>query len=191
MNNKTKNIDPGVKDLIINAAYGSLSYSENRKAKRLIKNNPELKELYNEYKSTADSVHSLPKEKMPDSVLHNTERFTEIDLSRKESSFTNDLVSIFYAKPQFTFIATAIVMAILIFSIFLKNNNSVDFESSQYTKAEVEMANRQAKQTLMLVSHILNSTTSTVTEEIIPNRVVKPINESFNYVNDLLKKGDI
>lgn len=191
MNDKTKNIDPGVKDLIINTAYGSAGYWEKLKAKRLISSNPELKELFNEYKQTADSVHSLNKEVMPDSVLHNAETITETRLSKKENSFLDDLISVFYAKPQVTFIATAVVMGMLIFAVFTKNNNAIDYDSIPYTKQEVERANRQAKQALMLVSQVLNTTSSTVTEQIIPNRVVKPINESFEYINNLFKEGDI
>lgn len=191
MNNKTKNIDPGEKDLIINAAYGGITLFEKLKAKKLMRENPALKKFYDEYKSTADSVHQLEKEKMPASILQNAEKTTEVNITRKEYSFFNDLTTIFFSKPQLAFIATAIVAALLIFSVITKQNNSIDFDKSEYTKNEVELANRQAKQTLMLVSQILSSTQASVTEEIIPNRVIKPINESFEYVNDLFKKGDI
>ena len=191
MNNKIKNIDPGEKDLIINAAYGSANLLGKMKAKKLMKENPVLKDIYNEYKSTADSVHELEKDKMPDTILQNTEKTTEVNITRKEYSFFNDLAVIFFSKPQLAFIATAIVAALLIFSVITKQNNSIDFDKSEYTKNEVELANRQAKQTLMLVSQILSSTQASVTEDIIPNRVIKPINESFEYVNDLFKNGDI
>lgn len=191
MNNKIKNIDPGEKDLIINAAYGSANLLEKMKAKKLMRENSVLKDIYNEYKSTADSVHELEKEKMPDTILQNAEKTTEVNITRKEYSFFNDLAAIFFSKPQLAFIATAIVAALLIFSLITKQNNEIDFDNSQYTKNEVELANKQAKQTLMLVSQILSSTQASVTEDIIPNRVIKPINESFEYVNDLFKKGDI
>ena len=192
MNEKKKNIDPEIKNLIIETAYESASFLGKMRAEKLMKSNPELKTLYEEYKSTADSVHSLHKEEMPDSVLINTEQMTGTKLSRKSSSFFDDLLSIFYAKPQIAFAATAIVIGFLTFSIFLKNDSStIDFESSQYTRAEVELANRQAKHALLLVSQVLTTTSNKVADEIIPNRVVKPINESFEYVNDLFKKGDI
>ncbi|MDZ7764621.1 MAG: hypothetical protein U5K00_09360 [Melioribacteraceae bacterium] len=161
------------------------------KAKKLMKENSVLKDIYNEYKSTADSVHELEKEKMPDTILQNAEKTTEVNITRKEYSFFNDLTAIFFSKPQLAFIATAIVAALLIFSLITKQNNEIDFDNSQYTKNEVELAIKQAKQTLMLVSQILSSTQASVTEDIIPNRVIKPINESFEYVNDLFKKGDI
>ncbi len=191
MNEKTKNIDPGVNDLLINAAYGSAGFFDRLKVKKIIKNDPELRAIYNEYKSTADSVHSLENEAMPDSVLHNAELITESKLSKRGSSFLDDLLSVFFGKPQLTFVVTAVIIAMVTLSIFKNHENDIDFESSQFTRAEVELANKQAKQALMLVGQILNSTSSQVTEEIIPTKVVKPINESLEYVNELFKKGDI
>ena len=79
------------------------------------------------------------------------------------------------------------MFGILVSSIFLKNHQT----EAQYSQAEIELANKQARQTLMLVSKIFNSTQETVTEQIIPNRVIKPLNESLGYVNNLFKKGDI
>lgn len=176
-------------DLVINSAYGSSSLFQKIKAWFLIRENDELKELYNEYKSTAQSVHSLNEEKLPGYILHKVETETETNLSSNNNSFIADLTSILFEKPQLVFVTTAIIVGLIFSSIFF--NQSKTINTSPYTAEEVQLANKQAKEALAFVGKILNTTQATLTEEIIPNKVVKPINESFEYVNELLKKGDI
>lgn len=188
MNNQLENkFDQETIDLIIDAAYGSANFLKKIKVRFLIKENNELKVLYEEYKSTAKSVHSLDEEEIPEHVLNRVELETGINLTENENTFLGDLSSILFAKPQLIFITTAVLIAVLISSIFL-NEPKVQ---QNYSKAEIELANRQAREALALVGKVLNSTQATLTEEIIPNRVVKPINEGFEYVNELFKKGDI
>lgn len=190
MNNQLENkFNEEIIDLIINAAYGSASLFQKIKVWFLIRENNELKELYNEYRSTAQSVHSLEEEQLPEYVLHKIEVETETNLSKSESSFLADLTSILFEKPQLIFVTTAIVIGLIVSSIFF--NQSRDINTAPYTAEEVQLANKQAKEALALVGKILNTTQATLTEEIIPNKVVKPINESFEYVNELLKEGDI
>lgn len=174
-------------DLIINAAYGSANMFEKIKVWFLIRKNEELNLLYREYKATADSIHLLPNEEMPDYILERVERSINNSIQINENSFISDLLNIFLTKPQIVFVATAVVIGLMISSIFVKEQQF----NNQYSQAEIELANKQARETLMLVSKIFNSTQATITEDILPNRVVKPLNESFGYVNDLFKKGDI
>lgn len=188
MNNQLENKnEQKTTDLIINAAYGSVNVIEKIKVWFLIKQDEELNSLYKEYKATADSIHSLPHEEMPDYILERVEHSINNSIQVNENSFISDLLNIFLTRPQIVFVATAVVIGLMISSIFVKEQH-ID---NQYSQAEIELANKQARETLMLVSKIFNSTHTTLTEEILPNRVVKPLNESFGYVNDLFKKGDI
>lgn len=188
MNEQPKNnFNEETIDLVITVAYGSANFFDTIKAWFLIKKHDELKAIYDEYRLTANSVHSLHDE-MPNHILDKVELATGVELSKGKDGFFSDLTGIFLAKPQIVFIATAIVVALLVSSVFFKEHQQID---TQYSQAEIELANKQARQTLMLVSKIFNSTQETVTEEIIPNRVVKPLNESLGYVNNLFKQGDI
>lgn len=190
MNNQLENkFNEETIDLIINAAYGNISMFQKIKVRFLIRENSELKKLYDEYKSTADSVHSLNEEELPEYVLRRIENETKVNITENENGFLSDLSSILFAKPQIIFVTTAIVVGLVISSILFKEP---EVEStSPYTAAEIELANKQAKEALALVGKILNSTQAALTEEIIPQKVVKPINESFEYVNELFNKGDI
>ncbi len=190
MNNKLENkLNEETIDLIINAAYGNASMFQKIKVWFLIKENGELKKLYDEYKSTADSVHSLNEEELPEYVMRRIENETKVNLAENENGFFSDISSILFAKPQIIFATTAIVVGLVVSSILFKE--SAVESTAPYTAAEVELANKQAKEALALVGKILNSTQAALTEEIIPNRVVKPINEGFEYVNELFNKGDI
>jgi hypothetical protein len=174
-------------DSVVNAAYGSCSIFDRVKVWFLIKKHAELNELYNDYRSTANSVHSMWTEEVPTYVLDKVESVTGVTITGNKDGFFSDLTSILFAKPQLVFIATAIVIGVLLTSVFFKE----PVQENNYSSVEIELANKQAREALMLVSKIFNSTQATITEEIIPNRVVKPINESLGYINDLFKKGDI
>lgn len=174
-------------DLIINSAYGSAGLITKIKAWFLIRKNVELKNLYNEYKRTAKSVHSLDKDEMPDYVLQKLESKTGIELNTNETSFISDLTSILFAKPQLAFIATAVIIGVLLSSVLFKEPQI----ENNYSPSEIELANKQTREALAIVSRIFSSTQTKLTNEIIPNNVAKPINESFDYVNNLFKKGDI
>ena len=174
-------------DSVVNAAYGSSSITEKIKVWFLLRKHNELKELYDDYKSTANSVHSIGTEEIPTYVLDKVESVTGVTITENKDGFLSDLTSILFAKPQLVFVATAIVVGVLLTSVFFKE----PVQESNYSTLEIELANKQAREALMLVSKIFNSTQATITEEIIPNRVVKPINESLGYINDLFKKGDI
>lgn len=174
-------------DLIINSAYGSTGLITKIKVWFLIRRDVELKNLYNEYKRTAQSVHSLDKDELPYYVLQKVEPKTGIKLNTNETSFISDLTSLIFAKPKLAFIATALIIGVLLSSVLFKEPQI----ENNYTPSEIELANKQTFEALAIVSRIFSSTQTKLTEEIIPNNVAKPINESFDYVNNLFKKGDI
>ena len=69
-------------------------------------------------------------------------------------------------------------------SVFTNKNNN-----HNYTQAEIELASAQTKEALALVSKMLYSTKTALTDEILPKHVGKPVKESFNYVNVFLTEG--
>ena len=89
--------------------------------------------------------------------------------------------------------AATVVLAVIIFlGIFA--NRSIQH---QYTKAEIEYADKQARQALDIVSKIFNQTNVTLKEDVLNSRVAKPIRESMGIVNGLFttdnkfNKGEI
>ena len=190
MNKQLENkFDEKTVDLIINAAYGSANLFQKIEVWLRIKKSGELEHLYNEYKSTAQSVHSLEKEELPKHVLQRIESETKVDLSGRESSLFANLTSILFERPQIIFATTAVIIGLIVSSMLI--NQPKEINTAPYTALEIQLANKQAKEALALVGKILTTTQTALTEEIIPNKVVKPINESFEYVNEILKKGDI
>jgi len=184
-NKKTYNIDDKTLEKIISVAYGSAGIKDRISIYLLTKKSSEAKSILNDYRDTASQVHKLETEEMPEKILRKVQ--TEIKAGiKKERSFLSDFLSLFLFKPRFSFTAVVIIVAAIVMSIFVRDNRM----NSKYSQQEIERASRQTKQALALVSNIFNTTKTTITDDIIPNRVAKPINESFNYVNEIFQKGE-
>lgn len=181
-NMKSYNIDEKKLGKIISVAYGSASIAERIEVFVLVQRNTEAKKIFNEYKKTAKEVHELQKDELPLHVLEKVKTKVDTDV-KEEKTFWSDLVSLVIFKPQVSFAATIIIIAAVTLSILIKTGQP----EYKYSQQEIEAATKQTKQALALVSDILLSTKTTITKDIIPNRVIKPVNESFNYVNEFIK----
>ena len=67
------------------------------------------------------------------------------------------------------------------------NKNEYKYE---YTEQEIALADKQVKESLYFVSKIFNKAQTNLTEDILTDRVAKPISEGLNIVNELFKEGD-
>lgn len=181
---KAYNIDEKTLEKIISAAYGSADIFEKLEVFFLIRKNPEAKKLFNEYKKTADEVHSLKRDELPESVLNGVKEKINGELKIEEKkTFLTDLTALIFLKPRASFAAVVLLAIAITLSVFVHTENP----EPHYSQVEIEAASLQTKQALVLVSGILLSAEKTLTKEVIPNKVVKPVNESFNYVNNFMR----
>jgi hypothetical protein len=60
----------------------------------------------------------------------------------------------------------------------------------QYSNAEIQKANEEARYALQLIGNIMNNTKEKLEKEIIAEHVVKPIGQGIEIVNKLLIKGE-
>ena len=51
----------------------------------------------------------------------------------------------------------------------------------------MKLADQQVKQSLAIIAGVFKKTTATVEQDVLTDRVSKPIVESFNLVNDYLQ----
>jgi hypothetical protein len=176
-------------DSIIKAAYHEASLLEKIIVRFHLRKCNDCKNLFREHKLTAKALHRLPEPECPDIVLKQV--LSAIGENKFEKpSFIFDFYSIF-TRVSFGKIAggLVIVVVIIVFALFYRNNYK-NVESGKYSEAQIEKANIQAQQALVLIGNVFNSTQAKLEDKILPEKVARPINKSFYVINDLFKSGD-
>lgn len=174
---KSSKINEDLLDRIISVAYGSASFFERKRIEKLASKNEAIQEILREYKSTANAVHSIPKEEYSGKLKIKT-------ISDSNKSIFDDIYQILIGKPIITAAATILLIFAITFSLF--NNRELTYEG--YSLAEVQKANFESKQALMIVNEIFSKTKKQLTNDILINEVSKPIKEGMNTVNKLFYK---
>lgn len=157
---------------IISAAYDDCGIIEKLRIKKILRQNPEAEKIYKNYRDVAKGVHALPRTECPGYILD------RVESNIKQRGITSRS----YLKPAAAFTTLVIAAIVAMFSMI----NNVE---PAYTNAELRVAEVQAKESLSLVSRILNKTTNTIGKEILPDKVSKPVQEGLNIINNLLIGG--
>lgn len=180
---KSSEMDEKLINRIISAAYNDAPFWERLHIMWKAKKDPGVKKLYLEYKAAAAMAHNFTEEPCPESVIRRVEKLTtgREDNSR---SFLLDLYGVLFSKPAWPAAVIVVIISVISFSVYHRQNE----QPRPYTKKEIALANEQASAALKMVGNILNETKSTVINEILPEKVSKPINKSFTVVRNLIDK---
>ncbi len=168
---------------IISTAYGDASLKDKFAVRRLSKKYEEVRKLLEEYKTVASEVHKIKENVCPEKLIHNLPAG-----SNSHKSFGTDFYSMIFSRPLVSAAVSVVLIAAITFGIF--NNKQLEYRHT-YSKAEVQIAEKQAKQALAIVGKILNETSSTLKNEVLESKVAKPFGESIGIVNNLINKGEI
>lgn len=178
---KSYNISDELLEKIISVAYGNASILETYQVKRLIRGDENLKKIFDDYRNTAKMVHSIKIKKFEKELNFVVDSNNP---KKKRKSLLDEIYSLFLGKPFVYSAAVSVLIISIIFSIF--SNRELTFNG--YTTAEVEQANRESKQAIMIVANLFTKTGKTLKTDILYKEVSKPINEGINTVNNLFKK---
>ncbi len=180
---KTKSFElsDDLKKKIISVAYGDANILDRIYVLRLARTNKNVRNELDEYKRTAELVHSL-EEECPEELMAKL-KLNKYPVPKSKSSILTDLISIIIDKP----VASAFVAVTLIITITLSVLLNRPIQNN-YTHQEARKANEQAGYAIRLIGNILNETTEKLEKEILKEHVVKPIDQGIEIVNKLLKK---
>jgi hypothetical protein len=173
MPDKKNKIDEDIFNKIISAAYGDAGLIDRLKIYFLIKKNEEAKRIFNDYRITAANVKKIPLEECPDSIIES--------LKIKTTRAKNPLIF----KPVYVFSITLIIVSTFVAILLFSNKE----KERVYTKAEIELAEKQVKESLVIVNRIFKKTEKLIQEEVLPKRIGKPIHKSLTIINDVLTGG--
>ena len=177
------NIKQKLIDKIISVAYGDASITEriivNWKASR----NDEVRKILEEYKTTANSVHSMGRENLPEYVIDSVRR--RIEFENESENLISKIYFALFAKPIFS-AAVVSIFVLAIMSMFLFRQ---PVTIHKYSKAEIELAQRQLGESIAIVNKVFNKAEQKLDKEIINDRVSKQLNKGLNLVNEYLIGG--
>ena len=133
-------------DKIISVAYGDASFVDEIKIYLDSKKNPEVKRLLDEYRQTARGLKSLKEEDYKGNL----------PLGRSRASgWVLSYLDIFIRKPVLS-AAMALMITAGVAGYYIINQESTNYNG--YTKEELVVAEKQAKESLAIVASIMNRT---------------------------------
>ena len=177
-------MDEKLVNRIICVAYGEASIWERLKIYKLAKQNPKVDSLLKEHSKIALQAHNVKIDFCPDEVLNNVKQITKAK-QNSETSLFFDLYSFLFRRPAISGAIFTVFVVALISTLLFKRPEI----HQQYSKQEIEVADKQVKHSLALISGVFKKTSLTVEKDILTDRVSKPIKESFNLVNEFIQ-GD-
>ena len=137
---------------IISVAYGDANLLDRMKINRLAKQNAEVKNLLESYRSTASEVHNLNEEEFPEELFRGIEIKT-VKLKKQTNLFAFDLYSIIFRRPVVSAAATVVLLGAVIFGII--SNRTIEYK---YTPEEVNTADLQARKAFAIIGRIFDQT---------------------------------
>ncbi len=177
------NINPKLIDKIINVAYGDASIIERMIVYWKASRNDEARKILEEYKATAISVHNMERENLPEYVIESVRR--RIEFENESENLISKIYFALFTKPIFS-AAVVSIFVLAIISMFLFRQPAPTHE---YSKAEIELAQRQLGESLAIVNKVFNKAEEKLDKEIINDRVSKQLNKGLNLVNEYLIGG--
>ncbi|MBT8385779.1 MAG: hypothetical protein KJO12_00075 [Ignavibacteria bacterium] len=177
------NMSQKLMDKIINVAYGDASITEKIIVKWKAFRNSEVKKVLGEYKTTANSVHNINKEELPEFFIESVRR--RIEFENESENLISKIYFALFSKPIFSAAVVSIfVLALLSFFLFRQPATTY-----KYSKAEIELAQQQLEDSFTIVTRVFNKAEQKLDKEIIKDRVSKQLNKGLNFINEYLIGG--
>ncbi|MFA3783516.1 hypothetical protein ABRY23_10680 [Melioribacteraceae bacterium 4301-Me] len=185
MNLKTNNIlDEKLIDEIIGTAYRDVSIFILMKVLFLSLTNNHVKKIYCEYRLTAKKVKSIKQDEIPEILLLST--LSKVNHSKKVKILSYDFLYIIFKQPVLSLLFVVVIIASIFYTII--TNKSVTTQS--FSKQQIELADKQIKYAFSLISDILQKTQMTINENILKNKITKPMHQSMETVYEIVPKQE-
>ena len=170
----TKRINEEYLNKIISVAYGDAILIDKVKIYLDARRDTNIKKILNEYRTTAREVHLISSEEFKGSVPVN---------NPKISSWLLNYLNQFFRRPILS-TAMALMITVGVAGYFIISSN--DSPINGYSKAELTLAEKQAKESFAIVASIMNKTGNKLKNEVFVEKINKPINKTLIIVNTYL-----
>lgn len=168
---------------IISIAYRSANVFDTFYVKIIAKREESVRKLLESYEATAEEVHRLTEEEFPEEMLKMVE-LKNVPVRESNNSFLSDFLSAIFKRPLVSAVTTLILLVAFVTAVMI--NRPVQY---QYSKAEMELADRHTKEAFAIVNKIFSQTRSTLQNEVLSEKVGKPIRDGIVIINNLFNEG--
>ena len=173
-------------DKVIKVAYGDAGIVDWFYIRFKALTNNEIKSLIEDYKRTAAAVHNLKQEDVPEHVIDKVNNYKNSSIQKK-AKFSAISYGFFTLWNKKAIPATVFGILILIIVSFLLLREPT--QTPKYSKAEIELAEKQLKQSLAVVGKAFQTAEKSFSEEVLNNQINKKLNRGYYLVNNILIGG--
>lgn len=173
-------------DKIIKVAYGDAGIFDWIYIQLKAVISEEIKSILVDYRSTAKAIHHLKQEDTPDQIIE------KVNQSIQPATKGNSIFSVisygffsFFGKKAIPATVFGIIIVFVI-SLFLLREPA---PTHKYSKAKIELAQKQLKQSLAIVGRAFQTAEKGFSEEILGNQINKNLNRGYYLVNNILTGG--
>ncbi len=159
-------------DKIIAAAYKDANLIDRIKIYFITKQDDKVKKIFNEYRAAAKAVKQIPLDECPGSIIESIKVKT---VKEKNSAL----------KPVYMFAVSLIVVLSFIAVFWFQNKDT----KRVYSTAEIELAEKQVKESFVIVNRVFKKTEKLIQNDILQKRVGKPVRQSLSIINEVLIGG--
>jgi len=171
---------------VIRVAYGDAGITEKIIVLWKAARNENLKHLLDEYKTTANRVRKLKQSELPDYIIQNVN--AKISSPKESENLLTKISFAFFTlfSKRAIPVTVASVVLIALMSFFLFNEPT---PTHKYTKAEIELAENQLKQSLAIVGKVFTKAEKNFRQDILNKQINKTLNKGYYLVSDILIGG--
>ncbi len=180
---KSFELNEEIVNKIISVAYGDAKLIDKFIVMRAAAQNPEIRAALYSYKQTAKKVGVLREEEYPDDLLRNVIS-KNFPASKNRTSFLFDLYSTVFSRPIISAATTIILVAAIVITLIVNKPVQLNYH---YSQTEINDADQQARKAFVIVGKFFKQTQTTLENEIMGERVAKPINNGIGIVNNLFE----
>jgi hypothetical protein len=184
--NISNKIDAKLVDKIISVAYRDGSITDKIIVTWKAACDDKVKNLLEEYRATFNKVRKLKLVDLPDYVIEKVEE--KISLQKSEGSFFGNITlsffKMFYGKAVPVAAAGIVILTFVSFLIFRE-----PVPAHKYTKAEIELAEHQLKESLAIVGKVFTKAEKNFSQDILNKQLNRTLNKGYYLVNNILTGG--
>jgi hypothetical protein len=125
----------------------------------------------------------LREEEFSNDLVRNVLR-KNIPSSKNNTAFLFDLYSTVFSRPIISAVTTIVIITAIITTLIVNKPVQVNYN---YSQTEINDADLQARKAFDIVGRFFKQTKSTLENEIMGERVAKPINKGIGIVNNLFE----
>jgi hypothetical protein len=161
-------------DKIIAVAYGDAGFVDKLEIYFDAFRNPDIKKILNEYRETAREVHLITPEEFDGRVPVN---------NPKISGWLLSYIDMFFRRPILSTAAALMITAGVAGYIIINSNGN---PTGRYSKAELILAEKQARESFAIVTSIMSETEGKLKNDVFNEKINKPISKTITIVNTYL-----